>query len=403
LVMTARATKLKHPADVGIEVRHKKGCSFRTGPCDCGPSFRGTVYDRAARKNRHGPWITKKAMAKGWRIDALARIQRGEFGPATKITLSEIGETWFAGATAGSIRNKSLHPYKPRVVRDYKSCFKTHVEPTFGAVQLGKLKRRDLQDLVDRLALTLSENTVHNAITPVRAICSYAVMKELLSKNPCDGLKVPKAVGRRFAGSETDGKREAIASPEEAAALIAVIDDPIDQALWATAFYAGLRRGELRGLFPEDIDLEARLITVRRGWDAREGEIAPKSHHGARSVPISAPLLALLADYLGQHDGGQFAFPGYGRRKKDYGPISADALLRRSRKLWKAAGLRPIGLHEARHTYASTMILAGVPIAKVSRYMGHSSIAVTERVYFHLLPNAHDGDLAAIDAFLAGG
>ena len=49
------------------------------------------------------------------------------------------------------------------------------------------------------------------------------------------------------------------------------------------------------------------------------------------------------------------------------------------------------------------MIAAKVPIANVSRYMGHSSIAVTERVYFQLLPNSHDGDLAAINAFLATG
>jgi integrase len=266
---------------------------------------------------------------------------------------------------------------------------------------LGKLKRRDLQDLVDRLALTLGENTVHNAITPVRAICRYALKEELLAKNPCDGLEVPKAVGQRFAISDTNGKREAIATREEAADLIDAISDPIDRALWATAFYAGLRRGELRGLFLDDIDLEAPLITIRRSWDALDGEIAPKSHHSARSVPISDRLLEILRRYVGQHDEGQFAFPGSGRWGKDYGPISADALLKRSRKRWKAAGLQPIGLHEARHTCASTMIAANVPIATVSRYMGHSSIAVTERVYFHLLPNAHEAALAAINAFLA--
>jgi integrase len=64
-----------------------------------------------------------------------------------------------------------------------------------------------------------------------------------------------------------------------------------------------------------------------------------------------------------------------------------------------AAQLEPIGLHEARHTYASTMIEAGVPLPKVSRYMGHSSISVTERIYFHLLPKAHEGDLATMNAY----
>jgi hypothetical protein len=48
-----------------------------------------------------------------------------------------------------------------------------------------------------------------------------------------------------------------------------------------------------------------------------------------------------------------FAFPGYGRWGREYGPFSADALLRRSRTWWINADLSPIGLHEARHTFAS--------------------------------------------------
>lgn len=43
-----------------------------------------------------------------------------------------------------------------------------------------------------------------------------------------------------------------------------------DRAIWATAFYAGLRRGELCGLFLSDIDLDGRTITVRRSWEIRE-------------------------------------------------------------------------------------------------------------------------------------
>jgi integrase len=56
-----------------------------------------------------------------------------------------------------------------------------------------------------------------------------------------------------------------------------------DRPLWATAFYAGLRRGELRGLRDEDVDLEANEIHVRRGWDDVDGEIDPKSAKGTRT------------------------------------------------------------------------------------------------------------------------
>ena len=67
-----------------------------------------------------------------------------------------------------------------------------------------------------------------------------------------------------------------------------------DRPIWATAMYGGLRRGELRALRVEDIDLEQGLIRVERGWDPYEGEIKLKSNAGRRKVPISAVLRTLL-------------------------------------------------------------------------------------------------------------
>jgi integrase len=66
------------------------------------------------------------------------------------------------------------------------------------------------------------------------------------------------------------GKRERIASPIEAAALIAAVPEK-DQAVWATAFYAGLRRGELQALRDEDVDLAAGVIRVERSWEPYGG------------------------------------------------------------------------------------------------------------------------------------
>lgn len=65
----------------------------------------------------------------------------------------------------------------------------------------------------------------------------------------------------------------------------------------ATAFYAGLRRGELQALRVRDIDLRSNVIAVERGWDQVEGVIEPKSRAGRRRVP----LLAILRDYLSEH------------------------------------------------------------------------------------------------------
>ena len=63
-----------------------------------------------------------------------------------------------------------------------------------------------------------------------------------------------------------------------------------------------------------------------------------------------------------------------------------------------SARLRGIGLHEARHTYASYLIAAGVDMKAISEYMGHSSVAFTYDRYGHLLPNSRDENRAKLEA-----
>jgi integrase len=93
--------------------------------------------------------------------------------------------------------------------------------------------------------------------------------------DPTRGLRLPASTGRR----------ERIATPDEARRLIEALQPP-DRALWATAMYAGLRHGELRALQARDVDLKRRRIDVKRGWDQYEGEIDPKSEK-APAQPLS--------------------------------------------------------------------------------------------------------------------
>jgi integrase len=175
-----------------------------------------------------------------------------------------------------------------------------------------------------------------------------------------------------------------VARPAEAHALLAALS-PADRAIWAAALYAGLRRGELQALRWCDIDFQAGVIRVERSWDEKAGPIAPKSRAGRRRVPLMAPLRAQLAAYRLRQKPNPATLVFIGRRK---GAFSAEALLKRSRTAWKRAGLKPIGLHECRHTYAAFMIAAGVNAKALCSYMGHSSITVTLDRYGHLMPGA---------------
>ena len=83
-----------------------------------------------------------------------------------------------------------------------------------------------------------------------------------------------------------------------------------DRAIWATAFYAGLRHGELRALRVEDVDLATGVIRVERGWDRDEGAIDLKSNAGGRRVPIVGALRDYLLEHLARTDrqGGDLIF-----------------------------------------------------------------------------------------------
>jgi integrase len=161
------------------------------------------------------------------------------------------------------------------------------VLPEFGAVKLSELSRADLQRFAGRLlAEGLSPSTIRNTFLPLRAIYRDAEAQGDVLVSPTTGLQLP--AGR--------GRRDRIADSAEASKLLAVLPQS-DRVLWATAFYAGLRLGELRALAWEHVDLAAGVIRVERALDPREGYVEPKSRAGRRRVPIPG----VLRDELVEH------------------------------------------------------------------------------------------------------
>jgi integrase len=156
--------------------------------------------------------------------------------------------------------------------------------------------------------------------------------------------------------------------------------------------------GELMALRWEDLDLGAGLICVERSYDPKAGEyVAPKSRAGVRKVPIAAALRAhLLAHRLRSGRSEGLAF---GRTAS--APFKDWTIRSRAAGAWRDAGLAGIGLHEARHTFASLMIAAGVNPKALSSYLGHASIAITLDRYGHLMPGNEGQAAGLLDAYLA--
>jgi integrase len=306
-------------ADEGIEVRHDKACRANSGGrCNCTPSYRASVWSNRDRKRVRKSFPTRAA-AKAWRQDAAGALRRGELRPVKSIVVRDAAARWLAGARDGSIRNRSGNAYKPSAIRAYEKELRLRILPAFGSRRLADITRNDVQDFVDRLGMkALSASTVQCALLPLRAIYRRALQRGEVIVNPCTGLDLPAIRSRR----------DRIADPTDAAALLAALPEG-EQAVWATALYAGLRRGELRALRWENLDLATGILRVEHGWDDVEGEIAPESREGRRTVPVAGVLRDILLEH--RMRGGREQALVFGRTASH--PFVADTLSKHAAKV----------------------------------------------------------------------
>jgi integrase len=348
--------------------------------------FEATVWvprDGKRIRKRHAS-LTE---AKRWRTEIGAAVGRGEQRAPTAKTVKQAADELLKGMRAGTIGNRSGRVYKPSVIRGYDASLRLHILPEIGRLKLSQVDRERVRRLIRGwIADGQKPSTVRNNLDPLRVIFREAVEINQVTIDPTAGTKVPLG----------SGKRERVADRGEAQRLIDAL--PADQqAFWACAFYGGLRRGELRALRWDDIDLEAGAIHVRRSWDDKEGDVATKTAAGERTVPLAGILRRLLVTHkiATGRSGADLVF---GRTKTD--PFIPSTLRYQARSVWEKAGLTPISPHEARHSAASYLIEAGLNDLELTATIGHSDPRTTKAIYGHLFPDSRKVITSKMDAYL---
>jgi integrase len=180
--------------------------------------------------------------------------------------------------------------------------------------------------------------------------------------------------------SRAHERRRRAATEAHVIALLYALPDA-ERPLWATALCLGVRRAELRELRWSDIDFTAKVIHVTRSVDAKGEVLDPKTEAGVRDVPmLDRVYRALVAHKLATgRDGDDLVF---GRTATD--PFVPSTVRSRAVKAWKTAGLKPVTLHEGRHTAASVMRAAGLDIKVITEIIGHATVATTQDRYTHV-------------------
>lgn len=282
---------------------------------------------------------------------------------------------------------------KQTTFEQYETLFRIHLYPKIGTVKLTDLEPDKLQTVYNDMTQNgLSPKTIRTLNTVLHAGLKQAIWNGHINKNITEQVTIPR----------NEYKEMRVLSKDEQSKLMDVLkQDRMGPAI-IFSLLTGVRRGELLSLKWSDIDLEKRLIYIRRTVNRvknYEGEgnktkLVVGDTKTTKSRRI-IPIINYLYDVLNEHKAVQ------DREKALAGEIYEDNDLvfateigrlidpgnfnRTFTRMTKRAGIEHANPHSLRHTFATRSLETGISLKILQELMGHSSMAITSDVYAHVM------------------
>lgn len=326
----------------------------------------------------------RKRDAEDWAARTLASINDGMYvDPQAGLrTVDQVAQSWLT-ARKVSLKESSYHTLLV--------SYGAHVKPKWGDRSVRSLDRGEIQEWVTGLSARRSRSVVSRSMGILKRVCDDAVKDNLIPRNPCEGISLPKA--------RPPQKRRYLTMSQ----LVTVAAKcGYYEPLILTLGLCGLRWGEAIAITCGDIDYERRRITISKSVTLVGGKhvrSSPKNGHSRQVAYPKAlePYLRRLTDGRGP---GDLAFPG-----KHGGYIKLRSSPMEPTSWWYKAlaesGLEPMRFHDLRHTAASLMVSAGANVKAVQRQLGHSSASMTLDVYADLFDDDLDDVEEVMDTMIA--
>jgi len=345
--------------------------------------------------------------------EVLHQVDKGTFVEASKTTLIEYLRSWHAKAVAPLKR--------PETARVYSSFIETHVaKASIGSMPLQKVRKTDLEHFYNVGLAKLSASSITVAHAMLSKALRDAVEDGLIAFSPA-----PLARNRRKVekSASTENAQQHCWSADEARTFLRVAKEtasPQMSAFVSVALDSGMRRSELCGLLWEDIDLDSGAVMVRRQLDkaGTEPAFGPLKTKRQRKVSLGAETALRLRAHKREQAklkmANRVTYADFGlvfAREPEHlqtpnaklgEPVKRvldDAAFKR---LVKAAGVRPIRFHGLRHTCATLLLQAGIPVHEVAHRLGHVDATMTLSTYAHANPTRDAEAAARLAAVLHG-
>ncbi len=301
---------------------------------------------------------------------------------------------------------------------DYRPTFSTsfaqlaeinirlHLVPFFGKLTLAEIEERDIlrfiAEKIERAEKPLRASTLTNILSVLRRVMTLAVEEKQLSRNPCQNLGKLLAKVHRHQSDEVE--HVSAWTREEVVTLLEVAkaEEPRFHPLLTFLLSTGCRKGEGLGLKWEDVDFADSRILIRRALV--RGQLGTPKSGRARFVVLSPALAAILHDLFAQRRReclarGWGSVPEFVFCSETGGLLNERNVARtwdRLRRKAQCQGVRPLRLHDCRHTFASLALASGKSVRWVATQLGHANPELTLRVYAHTL-REEETDLSFLD------
>ncbi len=186
-----------------------------------------------------------------------------------------------------------------------------------------------------------------------------------------------------------DREEKEVLTLEEFNNLISFEKNPIMHAFFYTAYWTGCRRGELRGLYKEDLEDHCLSIKHTMRLDESSMKVGTKTSNLIKRIALDDDTYNLLLPLAKRE--GKYLFG-------DEVPLSNETIRRHLNNCVKKAKIdKHITVHTLRHSHGSLLLANGMDIATVSKRLGHSSLTTTLNTYIHILDDEGKAVISAIN------